>query len=129
MQVAGGDPESKYCALFPNPSEEAEHIHQLDLDKNIERAGVGFRREIQSDMGDINKGVGFEEGGKDVQSLSWNRTVAHCHPGHFSLLGNSVLSDQIFDGTYVQLSAADHLRFVEEPFLIEKWVEILQSMT
>lgn len=58
--------DSKWCAMFPNPTAEAEHVHQMALDWSIEKAGVKFREQVQSDMAQINKGVGFEDDGEYI---------------------------------------------------------------
>lgn len=47
---------------------------------------------------------------------------ADYHSGQFALFEHSVLADQIYLGLFVTLSPTDHLRYVEEPIRIEKWV-------
>lgn len=48
------------------------------------------------------------------------RNVANQLLGNFFPMGISVLADQLYGGEFVQLSANDHLRFVDEPAQVEK---------
>ena len=64
MQADGNNIDASWCAAYANPTAEDRHVHKMDLDNSIEKATVQYREQIQSDMAEINKGVGFGKDGK-----------------------------------------------------------------
>ncbi len=56
---------------------------------------------------------------------TWPKNMLICVKGMLSAFDPTVMSSHLFTGEFVQLTAAEHLRFVEEPIRIERWGRIL----
>ncbi len=62
--MAGNDIECAVCAGSPNPAASQDNVHKMELDKQIKKAALDFRRETQEEISGINKGFGLGENGQ-----------------------------------------------------------------
>ena len=47
------------CSLYPNPPKDAEQVHNRELSMVIQKAARQYRSQIDDNMAEINRGVGF----------------------------------------------------------------------
>ncbi|MCJ1382555.1 hypothetical protein MMC17_005668 [Xylographa soralifera] len=90
------------CKMFPNPSKDAPLVYEQELSMQIQTAGRGFRKKIDSEMASLNRGTGYGENGAFL-------------PGD-----TTYLADEIILGVYAGMTESSHERFVENPSIIEQ---------
>ena len=105
--------------MYPNAPKDAEQVHNRDLGMLIQRTVRAYRSQVDSNMAEINGGVGFGENGPLLRALKEVVILTICI-GTFPANDWSVMADQIMGGTFVGLSHNEHARFVDNPSLIEQ---------
>ncbi|MCJ1292809.1 hypothetical protein MMC34_004362 [Xylographa carneopallida] len=90
------------CKMFPNPSKDAPLVYEQQLSMQIQRAGRGFRMNIDGEMARLNRGSGYGENGAFLPD------------------DTTTLADEIILGTYAGMTRSAHERFVQNPSIIEQ---------
>lgn len=105
--------------MYPNAPKDAEQVHNRDLGMLIQRTVRAYRSQVDSNMAEINGGVGFGENGPLLKTLA-DMVMLTTYIGTFPPNDWSVMADQIMGGTFVGLTHKEHARFVDNPSLIEQ---------